>query len=323
MASSEEQAPVLAGLRPNRIVAFYRHPLTEAFLADKITVVSAFVVLVVVVCAVFAEFVSPHDPDRAELKLRHLPPFSSDSERMGDKAEGRYFILGTDEIGRDMTSRLIHGARVSLIIAVSGVSLATVTGAALGLVSGYFRGVLDDLIMRVVDVFMTLPFLLFALLVIYILGTSVINVILVFGITGWTGYARITRGLVLSLREQPFVDAARALGCTDSWIIVKHILPNVLTTLFTLSALAIPGIILGEAALSFLGFGIQPPQSSWGLMLAKGRIYIQSAWWVVAFPGFAIFITVLCVNLAGIWVRAVTDPVQRWRWLKIPKEFSG
>jgi len=200
------------------------------------------------------------------------------------------------------------------------VAVSRAIGVVLGVIAGYYRGILDDAIMRAVDVFMAIPLLMLALLVLFILGSSFINIILVFAISRWMMFARVTRGVVMSLREEVFVDAARAVGCSDRRIIVRHILPNLITPLLTLAALAVPAIILTESALSFLGFGLQPPQSSWGLMLAQGREYIVSSWWVMAFPGLAILITALSFNLLGTWMRAVSDPLQRWRYLRVPGE---
>ncbi|MCI0800062.1 MAG: ABC transporter permease, partial [Chloroflexi bacterium] len=166
----------------------------------------------------------------------------------------------------------------------------------------------------------SVPLLLLALLVLFILGPSFTNIIIVFAIARWMLFCRVTRGVVMSLREQTFIEAARAIGCSDQRIIGRHIFPNLITPILTLAALDVPRNILTESALSFLGFGIQPPESSWGLMLASGRDYIRSAWWIVVLPGLAIFLTALSFNLVGVWLRAVSDPLQRWRWLKQTKE---
>jgi peptide/nickel transport system permease protein len=186
--------------------------------------------------------------------------------------------------------------------------------------AGYYRGVVDDVIMRAVDVFMSVPLLLLALMVLFILGPSFTNIIIVFAVARWMLFCRVTRGVVMSLREQTFIEAARAIGCSDQRVIGRHIIPNLITPILTLAALDVPRNILTESALSFLGFGIQPPESSWGLMLASGRQYITSAWWIVVLPGLAIFLTALSFNLVGVWLRAVSDPLQRWRWLKATKE---
>ena len=203
---------------------------------------------------------------------------------------------------------------------VLGVLVSGAIGIFLGLVAGFYRGAIDDVIMRAVDIFMSVPLLFLALMILYILGPSFTNIIIVFAVARWMLYCRVTRGVVMSLREQTFIEAARSIGCSDQRIIGRHILPNLITPLMTIAALEIPRNILTESALSFLGFGIQPPDSSWGLMLASGRQYITSAWWIVVVPGMAIFLTALSFNLFGVWLRAVSDPLQRWRWLKQTKE---
>jgi peptide/nickel transport system permease protein len=177
--------------------------------------------------------------------------------------------------------------------------------------------------MRIVDLFMAVPILLLALLVLYVLGSNLLNIVIVFAVLRWMLYCRVARAAVLSLRDQPFTEAARALGASQARILVRHILPNIGAPLLTVATLEVARVILAESTLSFLGMGIQPPQASWGLILAQGRTYITTAWWLVAMPGFAIFFTVLSFNLVGVWLRAVTDPVQRWRWMKIPKPGEG
>ena len=312
------------------LAAFYRNSLVQSFLADRITLLAGLFIVLIIVSAVFAPFVAPYPGDGSgqdqALKLRHEPLLSDDKVLRNDVIEdvypdeNRFFLLGTDHLGRDMVSRIIYGGRISLAVGVIGVIIAAVIGVFLGLVAGYYKGMLDDVIMRIVDVFMSVPSLLMALMILYILGPSFTNIILVFAVSRWMLYCRVTRGVVLSLRETAFVDSARAVGCTDARILARHILPNLITPILTLGALDVPRIVLTEASLSFLGFGIQPPDSSWGLMLAQGRDYITSAWWVVVEPGVAIFLTALSFNLFGIWMRGVSDPLQRWRWMKLTKE---
>ena len=310
--------------KPNPVVAIWRHALVQAFLSDTVTLLSAIFLLVIVLSAAFAPLVAPYDPQDQQLRLRHIGPLSTGTavDRIADPPveEGRFFLLGTDHLGRDYLSRLIYGGRISISVGVLGVLTSGIIGIFLGLVAGFYRGFLDDVIMRAVDVFMSVPLLLLALMVLFILGPSFTNIIIVFAVARWMLYCRVTRGVVMSLREQAFVDAARAIGCSDTRIIGRHILPNLITPLLTLAALEVPRNILTESTLSFLGFGIQPPESSWGLMLAQGRQYIVTAWWVVVVPGTAIFLTALSFNLFGVWMRAVSDPLQRWRWLKATKE---
>lgn len=319
----QSESPILAK-KPNPIVSIWRNPLVQAFLNDPITLVSGTFLVVVILAVIFAPVVAPHDPQDQQLPLRHLPPLSTGvaKDRTVDPPVEvtRFFLLGTDHLGRGYLSRLIHGGRISLSVGVLGVLVSSSIGVFLGLVAGYYRGIVDDVIMRIVDVFMSVPLLLLALMVLFILGPSFVNIIIVFAVARWMLYCRVTRGVVMSLREQAFIDAARAIGCSDTRVIARHILPNLITPLLTLAALDVPRNILTESGLSFLGFGIQPPDSSWGLMLSQGRQYIITAWWVVVMPGMAIFLTALSFNLFGVWMRAVSDPLQRWRWLKATKE---
>ena len=310
--------------RVNPVTAVWNNQLVQAFFNDPITVLSGLFLLLVVLSVMLAPIVAPHDPNDRQVGLRHVAPFSAgtanDRSVSPPVKEDRFYILGTDHLGRDMLSRLFYGGRISIAVGVLGVLVSGFIGVFLGLVAGYYRGLVDDIIMRAVDVFMSIPLLFLALMVLYILGSSFTNIIIVFAVARWMLYCRVTRGVVLALREQAFVEAAKAIGCKDERIIARHILPNLITPILTLAALDVPRNILTESSLSFLGFGIQPPESSWGLMLASGRQYITSAWWVVVMPGMAIFLTALSFNLLGVWLRAVSDPLQRWRWLKATKE---
>jgi peptide/nickel transport system permease protein len=314
--------------RSNLIAGAWRHPLVQAFLSDPITLISASILVIIVFSAIFAPLVAPYDPQEQQLTLRHRAPLTSGDavDRTTKLPNGefvtneRFFLLGTDHLGRDYLSRLIYGGRISISVGILGVLVSSVIGVFLGLVAGYYRGFVDDAIMRAVDVFMSVPLLLLALMVLFILGPSFTNIIIVFAVARWMLFCRVTRGVVMSLREQAFIDAARAIGCSDGRIIGRHIIPNLITPLLTLAALDVPRNILTESSLSFLGFGIQPPESSWGLMLSQGRTYIVTAWWVVVVPGVAIFLSALSFNLFGVWMRAVSDPLQRWRWLRATKE---
>ena len=320
-----ENGTTVIAQKANPFLAVWRLPLVQAFLNDPVTLVSGIFIAVVLVSVVFAPFVSPHGYQEQQIVLRHLPPLSHGIATVKDTTdrsvkEERFYLLGTDHLGRDMVSRLIYGGRISVTVGVLGVLVSGAIGIFLGLVAGFYRGAIDDVIMRAVDIFMSVPLLFLALMILYILGPSFTNIIIVFAVARWMLYCRVTRGVVMSLREQTFIEAARSIGCSDQRIIGRHILPNLITPLMTIAALEIPRNILTESALSFLGFGIQPPDSSWGLMLASGRQYITSAWWIVVVPGMAIFLTALSFNLFGVWLRAVSDPLQRWRWLKQTKE---
>jgi peptide/nickel transport system permease protein len=281
----------------------------RALVQDKLTLLAAIFLLILIVATVFAGIVAPHDPERGGLMMRNKSP-------MTEAANGGFpHVLGTDALGRDQLSRLLHGGRVSLAAGFASVILSGTFGILLGLAAGFYRGVVDDVIMRFVDLQMGFPSLLTALLVLYVLGAGVWKVVLVLAVTRWMVYARVTRSLVLSYREYVFVEAASETGATDKRILFLHILPNLLSPILVLATLEVGTMILTEASLSFLGLGIRPPDSSWGLMLAQGRGYVTSAWWLVTFPGVLILLTCLSLNLLATWVRAVTDPVTRWRFL--------
>jgi peptide/nickel transport system permease protein len=278
-----------------------------ALVADKLTLAATIIVVTVVLAAVFAPLVAPADPFAQDLPGRLTPPFASSTY---------YRILGTDQLGRDELSRLIYAGRISLILGFSGALVSGVVGVLLGLIAGYFGGACDDVIMRAVDVFMSIPTLLMGLIVLYVLGPSFGNMIVFFAIARWMLFCRISRAAVLTLREQAFVESARAVGCGQWRIILRHILPNVMTPISIVASMEVARNILLESTLSFLGMGIQPPESSWGLMLAQGRAYIISGWWVVTFPGLAIVAVTASLNLISVSARAMTDPVQaaarRW-----------
>lgn len=283
---------------------------SRALLHDKVTLAASLFLLILLFSAIFAPLVAPFDPEAQSLMLRNQPPMTEDPN-------GGFFphLLGSDQLGRDLLSRLLYGARISLAVGFAGALFSGVFGVVLGLIAGYYRGIVDDIIMRLVDTQMGFPSLMTALLVLYVLGPGLWKVILVLAVTRWMVFARVTRSLVLSIREDVFVEAARTVGCTDRRILFRHILPNLLSPLLVLITLEVATMILTEASLSFLGLGIQPPDSSWGLMLAQGRAYITSAWWLVTFPGLIILFTALSLNLVATWTRAVTDPVTRWRYL--------
>ena len=234
--------------RTNLIAGAWRHPLVQAFLSDPITLISASILVIIVFSAIFAPLVAPYDPQEQQLTLRHSPPLSSGDavDRTTKLPNGefmtneRFFLLGTDHLGRDYLSRLIYGGRISISVGILGVLVSSVIGVFLGLVAGYYRGLVDDAIMRAVDVFMSVPLLLLALMVLFILGASFTNIIIVFAVARWMLFCRVTRGVVMSLREQAFIDAARAIGCSDGRIIGRHIIPNLITPLLTLAALDVP-----------------------------------------------------------------------------------
>ncbi|MET1416673.1 ABC transporter permease [Roseibium sp. HPY-6] len=281
----------------------------SALVRDPVTFLALAFMLILALFTVFPEWFAPYEPTAQSLRTRNSPPLTF-------PADGPVHLFGTDTLGRDIFSRIVYSARVSLLVAFCGVIASGLLGISLGVVSGTLRGRTDDIIMRLADLQLGFPFLMLALLVLYALGPSLANIILIFATVRWPVYARVARSLAMSLREAPFVEAARSLGASNARIIYHHILPNMSSPLIVLATTEVAKLILAEATLSFLGLGIQPPASSWGLMVAAGRDYVALAWWLVAFPGLAIFLTALSVNLLATWLRAVTDPVQRWRWLR-------
>ena len=267
----------------------------------KLSLFGVLVVAGVVFAAIFAPVVAPHDPIIQEIEHKLLPPFWMEG------ANPSYW-LGTDHLGRDILSRLIYGSRVSLLVGLSAVLISGGLGVTLGLIGGFKGGRLDDVIGRLGDIQLAFPFTLLALAIMAVLGTGVWKTVAVLGVAGWVIYARVVRSEVLALREREFVIASQALGNNDGATIRRHILPNVIGTLIVLSTLEVPRVIIAESALTFLGLGIQPPTVTWGGMLADGRNYITTHWWVATFPGLALQITVLGLNLMGDWLRDTLDP---------------
>ncbi|MEM6381053.1 MAG: ABC transporter permease [Pseudomonadota bacterium] len=254
--------------------------------------------------AVFAPFIAPHDPAAQNIIARLKPPAWMDG---GSWAH----ILGTDHLGRDVLSRLLHGSRVSLFVGFATVLVAGTFGVLVGLTAGYAGGRTDQWLTGFIDTNVAFPGLLLALLILAVIGPSMTTVIVVLALNGWMVYARMARSVVLSLRQTAFVEAAELLGCRTGRILIRHLLPNLAAPLLTLGTLEFARIVLAEAALSFLGLGVQPPATSWGLDVAQGKDYMFRAWWLVTFPGLAIAFTVLAINLIASWLRVTTDPVER------------
>lgn len=262
-------------------------------------------VTIAVITAIGAPLLAPHDPTEINLKTRLLPPVWSEG---GDPT----FILGTDQLGRDLFSRIIFGSRISLLVGIGGVAIALIIGVTLGLVSGYFGGILDVLISRTLDTFMAIPFIILALAVIGVLGikggNNVLRLIVVLALANWVIFTRVIRGEVLSVKARDYVEAAHAIGQRTPKIIIRYILPNVTASIIVLATLQVATVIIAEAALSFLGLGVQPPTITWGIMLADGRDHLATSWWLSTFPGIAITLTVLGIILWGDWLRDVLDP---------------
>jgi len=280
----------------------------RALWRDKTSAAAFLFIVFIIIASVIGPMISPYEVSGRELAHALLPPFSSQ--------DGNFYVFGTDGIGRDLLTRVLEGGRISLSVAMVVALISGTIGVGLGVLAGYFRGWVDDLIMRLVDVFMALPTIFFVLLALYIVGPSTLNLILVMSIARWMLYCRVVRGLTLSLREQTFITATKTLGASNARIMGRHLIPNMVSTIATIATVDIARVILLESSISFLGLGLQAPAVSWGLLVADGRDYIQSAWWVPAIPGLFIFLTALSINIFGLWLRMVNDPVHRWRYLR-------
>jgi peptide/nickel transport system permease protein len=302
--SNEVVSPSLAGaFRLSRETPGYQR-WVRALAGNAKAVVGACILFLVVVGAVGAPLLAPADPNTQVLADRLLEPLSVGSG-------GVYHLLGTDQLGRDLWSRIVYGARVSLLIGLAAVALAGTIGVVLGLLAGYHGGHIDDVVMRLADMQLALPFILIATFVAAILGPGLQNTVLVLGANSWVAYARVVRVGALSIREREYVQAAKALGAGSGRILRWHVLPNVVSPVLVIATFAVAQMILGEAALTFLGLGTPPSIPSWGGMLSEARNYMTIAWWTAAFPGLAITVTVIGINLFGDWLRDYLDPRQR------------
>lgn len=271
---------------------------------DKAGFTGVAMIAALIFMAAAAPLIAPHSPTTQDLRARLAPPVWE------DRGSWKH-ILGTDHLGRDVLSRVIHGSRISLAVGAAVVLMAGTFGVLLGLISGYRGGRTDSFIMRWIDTQVAFPGLLIALIILAVIGPSMLTVILVLSLNGWMVYGRMTRGAVLSVRQTAYVEAAEMVGCSAVRVVFRHILPNLTSPLLTLSILEFARIVLAEAALSFLGMGIQPPATSWGLDVATGKNYMFRAWWLVTFPGIAISATVLAINLVASWMRLISDPQER------------
>ena len=264
----------------------------------------AAVIVIAVVVAVGAPLIAPYGPLDQAPEVNNRPPLS-----LGDR--GELHILGTDPLGRDLLSRTIYGARVSLLIGATAVLLAGSIGVGLGLLAGYAGGVLEAVIMRLVDTLLAIPFVLLAIVSVSLFGQDLVGLILILGCTGWLGYARIVRGVVLSLKEMPYVEAARALGANTSRLVLRPVLPGIWTPVIVVATQQVGTMMIAESSLTFLGIGVPPTIPSWGAMIADGRAYVTLAPWVSIFPGLALTVTVLAVYFFGDGLRDVLDPRMR------------
>ncbi len=283
------EAPVRQESRGFFTRAFY------VFRHSRTAMLGGIIIAVFIFVAIFAQWLAPYDPNEVILSQRFLPP-------------SREHLFGTDNLGRDIFSRILYGARISLWVGILTVSLAMLIGVPMGLIAGYKGGKLDAVFMRLVDVFLAFPVIILAIAIIAVRGPSLLNVMLALVAVYWTTYARVTRGVTLSLREEDYMLAARSIGVPTSRMMWRHLLPNSLAPILVIATLGLGNAILAEAALSFLGLGIQPPAASWGSMLNFGMQFMRDAPWLTWFPGLAIFLTVLGFNLLGDGIRDAMDP---------------
>ncbi len=274
---------------------FFQKALFQKTWANPLAKAGALIILAVFVLAVFAPFIAPYDPDDINVKAILLAPSAA-------------HWMGTDGLGRDVLSRMLFGGQISLLVGLVAVGISTAIGIVLGALAGFYRGWVDTLIMRLVDIMLSIPSFFLILAVIAFLTPSIINIMIVIGLTSWMGVTRLVRAEFLSLREREFVLASRTLGAKDTRLIFTHLLPNSLTPIIVSAVLGVASAVLLESGLSFLGLGVQPPQASWGNILTDGKEYIQFAWWLSLFPGLAILVTVLGYNLLGEGLRDALDP---------------
>lgn len=281
-------------------VSPYILEVVDGLKENRLAVVGLVIVVSLVLMAILAPFIVPHDPIEQHLDLRLLSP-------------SWQYPLGTDDLGRCILSRLIYGTRVSLQVGVMVVGITAISGSLLGLTAGYLGGIIDEIIMRIVDVLLAFPGLILALVIAGLLGPGLFNVMLALSVVGWTRYARVVRGCVLSAKEKGFVEAARAIGSSNFYIMFRHVLPEALSPVIVMSTLGMGWTILSAAALSFLGLGAQPPMPEWGSMLNSGRAFLRVAPHLTTFPGLAIMVTVLAFNFLGDGLRDALDPRQKKR----------
>jgi len=269
---------------------------TRTFLKNRLAVIGAVILSGFIVCAVFAPYIAPHSPLDMDLSNLHKPPGTPGH------------LLGTDNLGRDVLSRLIYGSRISLSVGLVVVSIAAALGTFMGLLSGYYGRATDVIIMRLVEVFVAFPFLILVVAVIALLGPSIYNVMLVLGLVSWPIYARLVRSEVLAIRELPYIESARAIGASNTRIMLRHVLPNCISSVLVTAAMSMAGAILSTAALGFLGLGVQPPTPEWGMMLNEAKQFLRRFPWEIFYPGVAIMLVVLALNFLGDGLRDALDP---------------
>jgi peptide/nickel transport system permease protein len=267
------------------------------FIKNKASVAGLIIILMLVLSAFFADFISPYSTDTVALKEKLMPP-------------SLQHPMGTDQLGRDVLSRVIHGTRTTFELSILVVAFTATFGVLIGIVSGFYRGIVDEILMRLIDILLAFPSIILALVVVGALGPGIFNTVLAVSLVGWLFYARVARASTLSIREKEYVEGARAIGCTDSYICLRYILPNCLPPIIVLTTLNLGSVILTIAALGYLGMGAQPPTPEWGTMLNEGKEYLRDCPWLSVFPGLMIMIAVLAFNFIGDGLRDAIDPRQ-------------
>ena len=272
-------------------------------------VIPGAVIVILVLMGAFGPYIAPHDPVIADARSRHVPPVGMEV-CVGPRCKTGSWTnpLGTDHVGRDVLSRIIVGSRISLIVAALSLVVGLIVGTSIGMISGYLGGIFDEIITRIVDIWLALPFLMVALLVVLIFGQSIGVVFLLLAVLSWVGFVRVVRAQTLQLKEMDYVALARIAGASPVRIIFRHVLPGVINSAIVIATLNVGNLILAEATLSFLGAGIPPPTPAWGVLISEGREYISTAWWQTAFPGVGIFLVVMSLNFLGDWARDRFDP---------------
>lgn len=298
------QAATESKVRYKKTTPFIRW--TKLLLRSKTGSVGFIIVLTLFIVGIFSDQIAPFGVNEQNYANMLAPP----SWQEGGTSD---HFLGTDNLGRDILSRIIHGTTISLLVGIFSVVVAGILGLSAGLFSGYYGGWIDTITMRMVDAFLSIPNILFILVILSVLNPGILTLIFAIGVTNWVIYARLIRGEVLSIKEREFVKAAKSIGTKNLTIIRRHILPNIISTFIVISTLSVATTIILEASLSFLGMGVQPPDVSWGYMLADGRDYLATNWWLATFPGLAITITVLGIIFLGDWLRDVLDPRSQGR----------
>jgi len=296
--STDQTAPWAAETEEEQGRDSFIRDVVRSFRKNRMAMIGLGVIIILVFAALGVSFISPHDPYKVDLDQQMLAPSLTN-------------WLGTDNFGRDLFTRILYGARISLLVGLVPSFISMLIGTVLGIVSGYFGGKIDFAIMRLADTMIAFPSLLLAMVVMYTLGATLINIFIALSLVGWAGTARVVRSQTLSLKQKEFVEAAKVNGVSHRVIMIRHLFPNILPTLIVLFSLGLPEAIMWESSLSFLGVGVQPPMASWGLLVAKGKAYLFSAPWMAIMPGVAILITVMAFNFMGDGLRDALDPYMK------------